>query len=37
MTIEYWRSRPVDTPIKGGIKRQYFEGKQKVSEIIKTK
>jgi len=37
MTIEYWKSRPIDTPMPGGIKRQYYQGKQKVNEIIKTK
>lgn len=34
--IEYWQSRPIDTPFKNGIRRERVIGKKKVVEIIKN-
>ena len=34
--IEYWQTRPIDTPFKNGIRRERVIGKKKVVEIIKN-
>jgi hypothetical protein len=33
--INYWRSRPIDTPLNTPIKREYYEGKTKIIKIYK--
>lgn len=33
--IDYLKTRPVDTPLDGGIIREYWNGSQKVRQIIK--
>ena len=35
--IEYWQTRPIDTPFEKGIRRERTIGKKKVVEVIKTK
>jgi hypothetical protein len=32
--IDYLKSRPIDTPLEGGILREYWNGTQKVRQII---
>lgn len=33
--IDYLKTRPVDTPLDGGIIREYWNGSQKIRQIIK--
>lgn len=35
--IEYWKTRPIDTPLDSPIKRETTVGRKKVVEIIKPK
>jgi hypothetical protein len=33
--IDYWKTRPIDTPLDGGILREYFTGTTKVKQVIR--